>query len=407
MDILSRRSLAMKKIVPAFLIVASCCLALALCFLFLEYRPQAGIVSQTENIVVKAPFDYAGDFSCGLGLVRIGRPFYLNEEVRWYYVDRAGKVIISPNLEPILTLYPFSEGLAAVEVGDKLISVSPGKKRPKDGKFGYIDRTGRLVIKPKFDWAYAFSDGMARVRMGPVEEGKFGFIDKTGDLVIHPRFVDARDFSEGFACVTIGVKWKVSSVEGGKRGFVDKSEILVGKRVGFVDKTGRIAIEPKFDYVGEFSEGMAAFEKRVNGPMKNGIWGYIDKSGNIVIEPKYSQVRNFSEGLAAVITGSSRKGDCYNYIDKTGEVAIETKYNVVGDFSEGLARVAVGVLWEQSKGFDTTWGYIDKEGNTVIKPQFDSVGDFSEGIACVDVHSTEVKYNYIDKAGKFIFDSVN
>jgi hypothetical protein len=185
------------------------------------------------------------------------------------------------------------------------------------------------------------------------------------------------------------------------------AQILVGKRVGFVDKTGRIAIEPKFDHVREFSEGMAAFEKRVNGPIKNGIWGYIDKSGNIVIEPKYSQVRNFSEGLAAVITGSSRNGDCYNYIDKTGEVAIETKYNVVGDFSEGLARVAVGVLWEQSKGFDTTWGYIDKEGNTVIKPQFDSVGDFSEGIACVDVHSTEVKYNYIDKAGKFIFDSVN
>jgi hypothetical protein len=417
----------MKKIVPASLIITSCSLLLALCFVLFGYRPHAGLAGQTESIVIEAPFDYAGDFSCGLGLVRIGRPYYLNETVRWYYVDNAGKVIISPDFEPGSTLYPFSEGLAAVAVADSPTAVHLAKRYPGGGRFGYIDRTGKLVIKPRFDWAHAFSDGMARVRIGAPHEGKFGFIDKTGTLAIQPRFVDARDFSEGLACVTIGGKWKDGSVEGGEWGFVDTSgkviivpdadnigdffdslaRISVGKECGFVDRTGRIAIEPKFDYVNEFSEGMAAFEKKVNGPMKNGIWGYIDKSGHIVIEPKYSQAHNFSEGLAAVMTGSSRKGDCYNYIDKAGKVAIKTRYNVVGDFSEGLARVAVGILWEQSKGLYTTWGYIDKKGNTVVEPQFDYVGDFSEGIAYVDVHPTELKYNYIDRTGKFIFDSVN
>lgn len=390
-------------------------------------KRQADSGNQTENISINAPLDYAGDFSCGLGLVRIGRPEHLNEKVRWYYVDKIGKVIISPNFEPISTLYPFSEGLAAVTVGDKLVTVRPGTKYPKGGKFGYIDKKGKLVIKPQFDWAYAFSDGMARVRMGPAKEGKFGFIDKTGTLVIQPKFINAQDFSEGFACVNIDGEWKGVSVEGGRWGFIDKSgkfvvipntsyvedfsdglaKVYVGKKWGFVDKTGKVVIELEFDYVRDFSEGMAAFEKKVNGPMRNGIWGYIDKSGKIVVEPKYSQVRNFSEGLAAVTTGNPRKGDCYNYIDKTGKVVIKTKYNVVGDFSEGLARVAVGVLWTQGKPLETTWGYIDKEGNTVIEPQFDSVGDFSEGIACVDVHHTEFKYNYIDKTGKFIFDLVN
>ncbi|MHC4117359.1 MAG: WG repeat-containing protein [Planctomycetota bacterium] len=417
----------MKKIVPASLILASCSLVSVLSLLFFGYRPQAGLVSQTESIVIKAPFDYAGDFSCGLGLVRIGRPYYLNDTVRWYYVDKAAKVMISPDFEPGSTLYPFSEGLAAVAVADSPTAVHLAKRYPGGGKFGYIDRTGKLVIKPRFDWAYAFSDGMARVRIGVPREGKFGFIDKTGTLAIQPRFVDARDFSEGFAIVNIGGKRKDGSVEGGKWGFVDTSgkviivpdadnigdfcdglaRISVGEECGFVDKTGRIAIEPKFDYVKEFSEGMAAFEEKVNGPMQNGIWGYIDKSGNVVIEPKYSQAHSFSEGLAAVMTGSSRKGDCYNYIDEIGRVAIKTKYNVVGDFSEGLARVAIGVLWTESKGLDTTWGYIDKEGKTVIEPQFEWVGDFSQGAAWVDVHSTEVKYNYIDRAGKFIFDSVN
>ena len=46
-----------------------------------------------------------------------------------------------------------------------------------------------------------------------------------------------------------------------------------------------------------------------------------------------------------------------------------------------------------------------KTGKTVIEPKFDWAHDFSEGIACVDVSPTEVKYNYIDKSGEFIFYS--
>ena len=42
-------------------------------------------------------------------------------------------------------------------------------------------------------------------------------------------------------------------------------------------------------------------------------YGYIDKTGKIVIEPQFDIVENFSEGLAAVVIGGKR-----GYIDKTG-----------------------------------------------------------------------------------------
>ena len=34
------------------------------------------------------------------------------------------------------------------------------------GKYGFIDRTGKMVINPQFDNAYHFSDGLALVGLG-------------------------------------------------------------------------------------------------------------------------------------------------------------------------------------------------------------------------------------------------
>ena len=81
------------------------------------------------------------------------------------------------------------------------------------GKYGYIDKTGKLVINPQFDDAHDFSKGLARVRIGD----KWGYIDKTGKYVINPQFDGASDFSEGLAMVWIGGKW----------GYIDKTGKLV------------------------------------------------------------------------------------------------------------------------------------------------------------------------------------
>jgi len=65
--------------------------------------------------------------------------------------------------------------LASVRIGDE-----------KTGKWGYIDKTGNLVIGPEFDTANPFSGGMARIGIGDRETGKWGYIDKTGKYVWEP-----------------------------------------------------------------------------------------------------------------------------------------------------------------------------------------------------------------------------
>jgi len=49
-------------------------------------------------------------------------------------------------------------------------------------KYGYIDKTGKIVIEPKFDNAWSFSEGLARVKI----DDKDGYIDKTGKYVWEP-----------------------------------------------------------------------------------------------------------------------------------------------------------------------------------------------------------------------------
>ena len=50
------------------------------------------------------------------------------------------------------------------------------------GKYGYIDKSAKVAIPPRFDEGGNFSEGMAVVRM----EGKYGYIDKSGKAVIAP-----------------------------------------------------------------------------------------------------------------------------------------------------------------------------------------------------------------------------
>ena len=102
---------------------------------------------------------------------------------------KTGIFVINPQFDDTR---PFSEGLAAVRIGDE---------------WGFIDTTGSYVINPQFDIAGRFFEGLAAVRIGDDETGKWGFIDTTGSVVINPQFDDARPFSDGLAVASISGRY--------------------------------------------------------------------------------------------------------------------------------------------------------------------------------------------------------
>jgi hypothetical protein len=146
--------------------------------------------------------------------------------------------------------------------------------------WGYVDRDGKLLIRPQFDVAEQFSEGLAHVS----ECGRHGFINWKGEYVIRPGYLNARSFSEGLAAVVFSHRW------------------------GYIDRFDRYSITPLFDEAHAFSEGLAAVLWR-------GRWGFLDKSGRYAITPRFDEARRFVNGVADV-----RIGDRWGEVNRSGEI---------------------------------------------------------------------------------------
>ncbi len=290
----------------------------------------------------------------------------------WGYMDKTGKIIIDCEFNEA---YPFIEGLARV--------------KNKDGLYGFIDKNGILIIDCKFEDAANFSEGLAAVD----EYGFQGFIDKKGILIIDYKFDGAFTFSEGLAAVVN---------EHGLHGFIDKKGILVidckfeeadnfceglacveneDGLYGFIDKKGHSTIGCQFNFAYSFSEGLAAVTN------EDWLCGFIDKNGILVIDCKFEDADSFSEGLAAV----KNEDGLYGFIDKKGILVIDCQFEDADSFSEGLAAV---------KNEDGLYGFIDKNGILVIVCQFYETYPFIEGLARVKNKNGD--WVYIDKSGKIV-----
>jgi hypothetical protein len=133
----------------------------------------------------------------GPSAIKVGDKYGFQEAV-W-----SKKIIIAPQYTDVL--HGFSEGLAAVAIGEK------DKKL-----WGFIDNTGQWVIRPSYGDASKFYEGLASVK----ENNKYGYIDKKGNFIIKPQFDAAYSFIEGMA------------------------KVKVGNKEGYVNKLGEVFMEP-------------------------------------------------------------------------------------------------------------------------------------------------------------------
>ena len=147
---------------------------------------------------------------------------------------------------------------------------------------------------------------------------------------------------------------------------------------GFSDCEGNIAVEPRYDRVGEFSEGRAVVEK-------DGMMGLIDRCGNEIVPAEYDDL-SWDGGVLLYTDKGGRKG-C---LDRMGGEVVPCLYDWIGEFSSGLALVVRA----------GKHGYVDMEGNEALPFVYDSATSFDEhGFALVTVASRRMM---IDRSGQVV-----
>lgn len=158
-------------------------------------------VDKQGHVRIRVANGSTGDFREGLAPIYRGRSQSNPHELTGF-IDHDGEVKFSVDGNA----GEFHEGLA-------VLSVRGGPAVSSERSCGFIDKSGQVVIKPKFAAASHFSDGLAAVRPPkPAMRGKralWGYIDKTGSYVVQAEFNEARAFRHGKAMVHQGGKFVV------------------------------------------------------------------------------------------------------------------------------------------------------------------------------------------------------
>jgi len=295
-----------------------------------------GAVNRDGSIAVAPKFDFVDEFHEGRAVVRLAGLYG--------YVDLKGRTVVEPQHA---LAGPYRLGLAEVDVG---------------GKSALIDLEGKEVLAPRFAGAVPFTksvfwvnDGvrdLGRMRPGREElqnasrsflnsgnpfraNAKWGLIDASGNWVREPEFSDIWGFDPDnpeLMWAMAGRQWGLIRPDGTwtlepvyqRKGELSDglAQIWQDNKVGFVDRTGRMVIPPKFGPNGtrDFADGMPA-----PAQLGNRV-GLIDRSGSWVVEPKYDNIYAYSsEGgsnLELFRGFMGNRGRITDILDRTGKIFV-------------------------------------------------------------------------------------
>lgn len=260
-------------------------------------------------------------------------------------------VITGEKIEAIYDVaYDFSEGLAAVQMGDAT---------------GFINTSGEIVISPEYsnNAMYQFKSGKCNVMIGSREENNLRafYIDTAGNKLFGEEYDYCMPFSEDRAFVSKEGKWYIIDAEGKKVGentfgpyektaptvFKEGRAIVVkDSKYGVIDVDGNYAVQPKYEYMSEITEGGIVFKQ-------DGLFGYMNKDGSIVITPRYESLSSFKNGLA--VFSQDHK---YGVIDRAATVVVEAEYENITLMDNGLIKIQTT---------DNKFYYLNKYGQTIYE----------------------------------------
>lgn len=256
----------------------------------------------------------------------------------------------------------FSEGLLPVKI---------------DGKYGFIDETGKLVIKPNFAWAGTFSEGFAQVTIDM--SGKRNYINKNGVFVSKQHFDDVGKFVNGMAFVGINDKF------------------------GYINTLGNIVIAPKYlispyDGATDFNEdgyAIVTTSNSSNNLRNEQGWKYayvvIDKKGTEIIKVTAQIV--FLSGKLLIVSNSDNGRYSVNILTK--KIIVDNNAPKWGSFNPSKnGRYSVYNTTRDTNDKDQKCGVYIKEDGKLLPAIFKSVSVYNASFYATSDYNSYYIYDY-------------
>ena len=303
-----------------------------------------GFVDDRGDIVIQPVYDEAEEFRDGVAAVKIGNS--------WGLIDEEANILIPFEY---YNIFPYGKGWVHAEkentqylfttAGEKILEITGilAWYFPEDGLIRVKKQTGWGCIDMKGNTIIPFQ----YISLGPCRNGQlsfyennyWGWLNKKGEVIVPAVYKEVGHWNETY--------WWCRNQEG----------------YLFLDYHGNPAPDQTWMKILLPVNGTGAVKSAAG-------WRYIDSDLKTVLqlEPVYEWVEHFSEGLAAV-----KKDGKWGFIDTHGREVIPAAYSRVEAFREGLAVVQKEQLW----------GYMDTSGSLVIPCMFQYAGPFKNGIACV------------------------
>ena len=192
-----------------------------------------GFIDKNGHEIVKPEYKTVSDYRLGLAAVE-------DFEGKWGYINLNGESIVACQYD---IAFPFNDnGLSIVKSSDKYHVINREGNilqthtydemipdglwsRVRSGKqWGWCNEKGQTVVSPMFEDCRAFGQS----DLAPVKiRGKWAYIDRSGKIVIKRQFTEAYPFINNCAAVKTGTVW------------------------GFIDIKGCFTVNPQYDYISQ------------------------------------------------------------------------------------------------------------------------------------------------------------
>jgi hypothetical protein len=284
---------------------------------------------------------------------------------KWGYMDATGQLVIRPGFDDA---GPFVEGLAAVNL---------------DGKWGYIDRKGKMVIPANYKSAWAFHERIARVKPFDLPDQ---YITTSGRIISSPEWAAADDFSNGLA------------------------RVEVGNAFGYIDSTGKMILPAVYTRGWNFYHGLAviAFDEKC---------GVINTRGEEVLRAGYDKIKHLEEtnlllcsthDASFVFTTEGKelaKLENIKVVDSDGVLLSIRKGDRSYLFDIAEQKVLPGPGWDNlfylgmhrwAGKTETGYFLLDPEGKKLSLKAYKQINRYSDGYAA---YYNGLNWGYLDLNG--------